>query len=252
MNNILRESGKTLLNAVFPENIYCICCGDTMHGYEAHGLCPVCREKMPWTFKNPFSSYIDEFAFCDVWPCVRYGFYARQIMNGLKQGGKGYIAGNVGLMMAERMLMEEELPDFLVAVPSHRSKQLKRGYNQAELLAKEISRASGVDWVKGAIIKTEATASMRMADGKTRRSMLQNSFAIPETVKEKIKGRFICLVDDVCTTGSTADACARVLLDGGAEKVALLCFASSSGYKKAEELDEEDIISVFNSTDFML
>lgn len=241
-----------LLDAVFPENIYCICCGDTMHGYEAHGLCSACREKMPWAFKNPFSAYMDEFSFCDVWPCVRYGFYARRIMNGLKQGGKGYIAKNIGLMMAERMLMNEELPDCLIAVPSHRSKELKRGYNQAELLAKEISKVSGVDYIKAGLVKTEATASMRMADAKTRRSMLQNSFTVSPEKESIIKGKFICLVDDVCTTGSTADACARVLMEAGAAKVALLCFASSSGYKKAEEIDSEDTISVFNSPDVMI
>lgn len=204
---------------------------------------------MPWDFRNHFAPYIDEFAFTDVWPCVRYGFYARKIMNGLKNGGQGYMAKNIGLMMAERLLMEEELPDFLVAVPSHKSKQLKRGYNQAELLAKEISKVSGLDWVKGALIKTEATASMRMADGVTRRTTLQNSFAVDPRLKEFIKGKFVCLVDDVTTTGSTADACARTLALAGASRVALLCFASSSGYRKSEELDDEQVDSVFTGTE---
>ena len=240
-NSFLSDSGKAALAAVFPENIYCICCGDVLDPGQKSGLCLRCAEKMPWALENPFSSYMDEFAFDDVWPCVRYGSYARKIMNGLKNGGQSYMAENVGQMLAERVQMEWHMPDLFAAVPSHREKLQKRGYNQSELLAEAVSRRLKLPYQKGLLEKTRATGSMRMADGRTRRSMLEDSFAVSSRYAELVRDCFICLVDDVTTTGSTADACARVLKEAGARKVAILVFGASSGYKKVEETSGEDI-----------
>ena len=234
------DLGKAALRAVFPENIYCLCCGDVLDPSQESGLCLRCVQKMPWALDNPFSSYMDEFAFDDVWPCVRYGSYARKIMNGLKNGGQSYMARSVGRMMAERVQLEWRMPDLFAAVPSHREKLQKRGYNQAELLAEAAAKELKLPYCKGLLEKTKATGSMRMADGKTRRSMLQDSFGVDRLQADAVRGKFVCLVDDVATTGSTADACARVLKDAGAARVALLVFGASSGYKKTEENSGEE------------
>ena len=209
-NNFLKDSGKAALAAVFPENIYCICCGDVTDPDSRSGLCFRCSEKLPWAFENPFRSYMDEFAFDDVWPCVRYGSYARKIMNGLKNGGQSYMAENVGQMLAERVQLEWDMPDLFAAVPSHRSKMQKRGYNQSELLAEAVAK-------------------------RLKLSMLEDSFAVSSRFASLVPGKKVCLVDDVTTTGSTADACARALKAAGAAKVVLLVFGASSGYKKVEE-----------------
>ena len=232
-NSFLISSGKAALNAVFPENIYCICCGDVLDPGQKSGLCSRCAENMPWALDNPFHSYMDEFAFDDLLPCVRYGSYARKIMNGLKNGGKSYMAENVGRMLAERLQLSWDMPDLLAAVPSHRSKQQQRGYNQAELLAESAARHLKLPYQKGLLEKTRATGSMRMADGRTRRSMLEHSFALAPRFAASLEGLHVCLVDDVVTTGSTADACARVLKDAGAGKVSVLCFGASSGTRKS-------------------
>ncbi len=240
LSKFFTDSGKAALAAVFPENIYCICCGDATDPSRLSGLCGRCEEKMPWALDNPFSSYMDEFSFDDVWPCVRYGSYARKIMNGLKNGGQAYMAENVGRMLAERVQLEWTMPDLFAAVPSHKEKLEKRGYNQAELLAETAARHLKLPYQKGLLVKTRATGSMRMADGRTRRSMLEDSFAVSPRYADLVKDRFVCLTDDVTTTGSTADACARVLKAAGAKRVALLCFGASSGYKKAQEHGDEN------------
>lgn len=234
-NDILTGSGKAALAAVFPENIYCICCGDVTDPDSRSGLCVRCAQKLPWAFENPFRSYMDEFAFDDVWPCVRYGSFARKIMNGLKNGGQSYMAENVGQMLAERVQLEWNMPDLFAAVPSHRSKMARRGYNQSELLAEAAAKRLKLPYQKGLLEKVRATGSMRMADGRTRRSMLEDSFAVSSQYVSIIQGKRICLVDDVVTTGSTADACARALKAAGATQVVLLVFGASSGYKKVEE-----------------
>ncbi len=233
-NNFLIASGKAALSAVFPENIYCICCGDVIDPSMESGLCERCAEKMPWALDNPFHSYMDEFAFDDLLPCVRYGSYARRIMNGLKNGGQNYMAESVGRMLADRLQLSWDMPDVLAAVPSHKSKLQKRGYNQAELLAESAARQLKLPYRKGLLVKTRVTGSMRMADGRTRRSMLEDSFAVSDRFALLLPGTHVCLVDDVVTTGSTADACARVLKAAGARKVTVLCFGASSGTKKSQ------------------
>jgi predicted amidophosphoribosyltransferase len=65
--------------------------------------------------------------------------------------------------------------------------------------------------------------------------MLRGTFSVPEGAESIIRGKNVILVDDVCTTASTAEACAEVLKDAGAEKVFLLCFASSAGPAAAPE-----------------
>lgn len=233
-NNFLIDSGKAVLSAVFPENIYCICCGDAIDPAVKSGLCGRCAARMPWALDNPFRSYMEEFAFDDLLPCVRYGSYARKIMNGLKNGGQNYMAKSIGLLLAERLQLAWDMPDVLAAVPSHRSKERKRGYNQAELLAEAAAAKLKLPYQKGLLIKTRATASLRMADGRARRSMLADSFAVSSRFADALAGCHVCLVDDVVTTGSTADACARALKEAGAKTVSVLCFGASSGTRKSQ------------------
>lgn len=235
MNELIAVFTERVLEAVFPGGIYCICCGDSLEESSGHGLCSKCVEKMPWAPENPFGKYMEDFAFDALYPCLRYGLHSRRIMNALKNGGRPYLARNVAYSLAERLSMEEELPDLLVAVPSHPDKMMRRGYNQAELLAQYTAGFTGLDYACGGLIKTENKASMRLAGAQERRSLLSSAFAVSEKLKESCKGAFICLVDDVVTTGSTADACARVLKEAGASKVCVLCYAASSGYRNPEE-----------------
>ena len=78
--------------------------------------------------------------------------------------------------------------------------------------------------------KTKATRSMRLSDGNTRKTLLHDEFAVDPDLASAAAGRHVVLVDDVVTTGSTADACARVLKEAGASKVSVLCFACSSDH----------------------
>ena len=122
-----------------------------------------------------------------------------------------------------------------------RDKERARGFNQAELLARfaaeEYERLSSrsAGYVPGLMQKTEATASMRTSDAVKRRSLLHTSFSLSSQYADIICNRKIILADDVVTTGSTADACARILKEAGAERVYLLCFASGSGEVLQEE-----------------
>ncbi len=216
-----------LLDLIYPENLYCMCCGDTMESSREHGICDRCASQMIWTLDDPFRAQRGEFAFDEVISCCRYGFYARKIMNGLKESGRSYMAKGPGKLMAERVKLHGGSFDALVPVPVHKDKRARRGFNQSELLAAEAAKALGLP-VWRALEKPEKTASMRGSDGIARRLMLRGVFRVTEGFEEKLKGKRLLLVDDVCTTGSTADACAAVLRAAGAQSVSLLCFASAA------------------------
>lgn len=224
-----------LLKLLYPENIYCMRCGDTIDASRIHGLCDLCAREIPWAPENPFHSYMEEFAFDDVWPVARYGAHVRGMIHSLKLYGQTYIALNLGKLLAERVRMEDRPYDVITAVPLHREKQKQRGYNQAGLLAEIAARELSAAYRPDLLEKTLPTGSMRLADSRTRRRMLEGAFQVPTRYRTEIEGRHVVLVDDVCTTGSTADACARALKEAGAARVTLLCFAVSAGYRKGEE-----------------
>lgn len=216
-----------ITDLIYPENLYCLCCGDTMQQNRIHGICDSCASKIHWLYENPYKSIMDEFSFSDVISCCRYGFFERKIMNALKTGGKPYTAKGPALLMAERDKFSGKQFDLIVPVPIHKNKLAKRGYNQAELLADVISKELGIPSVN-ALLKITETKSMRSSGGMERRLLLDGSFAADPECRELMRSKRILLVDDVVTTGSTADSCSRVLLAEGAAEVSVLCFASAS------------------------
>ena len=107
-------------------------------------------------------------------------------------------------------------PDCLVPVPVHPSRRRARGFNQAELLAGEISACSGIPVRADLLLRTGRTEAQKELSPDERIRNLEGAFSA-EPLPAGI--RRVILVDDIYTTGSTAEACTRVLKGAGAEKV---------------------------------
>lgn len=218
------------LDLLYPPNIYCICCGDLIDKSRLHGLCDVCNRTIPWLPDNPFRPTMASFAFDEVLAVARYGIQARNMVNGLKHRGQTYVARSLGMLLAQRVALEGQAYDWLVPVPLHAKRQRQRGFNQSELLARYAACDLSAELRTDILQKHRATDSMRKADGRLRRQLLADAFSIAPGKEDLVMGRRILLVDDVCTTGTTADHCARTLKKAGALQVSLLCFAISAGY----------------------
>jgi ComF family protein len=109
--------------------------------------------------------------------------------------------------------------DAVVPTPLHRVRLLQRRYNQAAEMARPFSRLAGLDYLPDALVRVRATASQGGRSAAGRRRNVAAAFETPAAKVKQVAGRRILLVDDVMTTGATAEGCARALLQAGAARV---------------------------------
>lgn len=117
--------------------------------------------------------------------------------------------------------------DLLIPIPLHKSRRRKRGFNQAELIAKGLGRELGIPVSSNCLLRTRKTSPQKELNDQERKNNLKNAFQV---VDYDVKFKKILLIDDIYTTGSTIDAAASVLLESGAEKVYFLSISIGRGY----------------------
>lgn len=116
--------------------------------------------------------------------------------------------------------------DYLVPVPLHRWRLLKRRYNQSSIIALSLAKETGIPCLTDTLIRTSKTKSQGHMNSKQRQKNVSNAFTVPDNKKQAIKEKQILLIDDVFTTGATANECAKTLLKAGCCQVDILTIAS--------------------------
>jgi ComF family protein len=111
----------------------------------------------------------------------------------------------------------------LVPVPLHPRRRRERGFNQAELLAREVGRRARLPVAPSALVRRKDTVAQAGLSAAARRRNVRGAFAVRR--RAAVAGKVVVLVDDVLTTGATASACASLLRDAGASEVRLLAVA---------------------------
>lgn len=152
---------------------------------------------------------------------VTYDDLSRSLAIRLKYGRKVAIARTMARYMAP--LVGEGEDRMLVPVPLHRTRIWGRGFNQSALIANELSRRLGIAANPVALRRVRRTPPLKGMSPLQRRKTVAGAFLVRD--KQAIAGKTIILVDDVLTTGSTAEACARALKRGGATRVELVSWA---------------------------
>ncbi|HEX7758543.1 MAG TPA: ComF family protein, partial [Caulobacteraceae bacterium] len=109
-----------------------------------------------------------------------------------------------------------ENADAVLPVPLHRWRLLKRRYNQAAEIARPLARIAGLDYLPDALIRRRDTQSQGGKSGSGRRRNVAAAFTVAPAWRKRIEGKRLVLVDDVLTTGATAEGCARALKAAGA------------------------------------
>jgi len=156
---------------------------------------------------------------------VRYDDIARKLVHSLKYSDRLDLAPMMGAWMARagRELLIDA--DILVPVPLHWRRQWARRFNQAAALARAIFARCHVPVAHGSLKRTRATPQQVGRSKTERADNVEGAFRVPDERKADIAGRRAVLIDDVLTSGATADACARALLRAGAAHVDVLVFA---------------------------
>ena len=153
---------------------------------------------------------------------VAYGEISRSIAIRLKYGRKVGLARTMSRYM-HGLIGELPADAILVPVPLHRSRTWSRGFNQSAIVARDLSRRTGRAVSVDALRRVRATPALKGMSRNQRRRTVAGAFQVD--AKAQLRGKTIILVDDVLTTGSTANACARALKRAGAGRVDLISWA---------------------------
>ena len=155
----------------------------------------------------------------------RFDGAARDLVHRLKYGDRTDLSLTLGRMMAQagRELLGEA--EIVVPVPLHRTRLWSRRFNQAAALAGVVSRQAGLPLAPALLTRVRRTRQQVGLSRAQRIDNLQGAFRVPDAMRPQIDGRRVLLIDDVLTTGATANAAARALLRGGARDVDILTFA---------------------------
>jgi len=174
---------------------------------DSEGRCALCRSGLR--------------AFDAAYSFGSYGGSLRELIHLLKYQGMQPLARPLGAYLL-RSLPRDEAFDAIVPVPLHWWRRWNRGFNQSELLARALSRSTGIP-VRDALRRTRPTASQAGLSNTARRRNMVQAFRCRREIA--VRGKRILLVDDVMTSGATANACASALLAAGAASVDVLVAA---------------------------
>ena len=201
-----------ILSLIYPPK--CVFCGTVI---DKSDICEECKKTLPFTKGD---SIYQKFPFVD--KCISplyYKDYVRRAVLRFKFAGCSCYSRRLGGIMSE--CAENNLDcgsiDMVSCIPLSRKRMHDRGYNQAELLAKEISKKIGVEYLPTLKKIRHNTAQSTIKDSKQRAANVIGAYRVIDA--EEVKGKYILLVDDVVTTGSTVSECARILKKSGAKAV---------------------------------
>lgn len=115
--------------------------------------------------------------------------------------------------------------DAIAPVPLHPARLLSRRYNQSAEIARPLSRLAGIAYLPDALVRRRATETQGGKSGSGRRRNVAGAFEVPASRRAQVAGKQILLIDDVMTTGATAEGCARALKAAGAARVTVAVIA---------------------------
>ena len=231
-----------LLSLIYPR--FCLICGLKLERHYKLSVCRNCRRnlrvtKKPYCFKcGAVLETISQIRKTGCNKCYRKKFFFDQVISAFQY--KGIVKQCIHLFKYNRKirlrdLFSEPMRDFLLdnfsanrfdivtAVPLHKSKLRKRGFNQSQLIAENISTNLQIDSSFDNLVRTKKTVPQFKLKAGTRKKNLENVFFCkkPDIFKDKN----ILLIDDILTTGSTLNECSRTLKQAGAKSITCLTIA---------------------------
>lgn len=209
--NVCLECNKKLKYIRAPR---CFVCGKQLYDSEEE-YCTDCKNK-----KHFFKQGVGVFGYDEK---IKYSMYR------FKYSNKREYAKFFGEVIASRYgyVIRHWNPDVIIPIPLYKIKYLQRGYNQAELIARELGKRLNIPIDTYLLQRNKKTKAMKALNDEERVKNLQNAFKLSDNI---VKYNKVLLVDDIYTTGATIDACAKVLLEGGAAEIYYASVCIGNGF----------------------
>ena len=235
-----KEYINAFLDLIYPSKTICYMCGGTLEKDAKYSLCHNCYNNLPHIPEHHCTKcgtplkMIEDGPTCEQCKNNNYYFdraisvvkYEKDVKNLIykfKYSNHTYLATTIGSIMAYKLKQEGIKTDVIVPVPLYKGKEKERGFNQAILLSKHISKETNIPLDIDTLVRIKNTKVMYNLTRRERLENVENAFKV--TNQEIITGEDILLVDDIFTTGSTVNACSKELTDSGAKSVTVLTFA---------------------------
>ncbi len=225
---------ESVLGFVYPP--HCLLCRTPLD--ESDGLCPACWETLGIIrgprcgrcgcpgLTYPCTNCADkDFVFSRLYALTPFSQSVQRLVHNLKYQGQTVAGQTLGRALG-RMLAGEPLSEarpVVVPVPLHRSRLRERGYNQSLLIARALARVLDLSVEERALKRVRATETQTALDSAERGINMEGAFRGRRS--DLVRNRQVLLVDDVVTTGATANACATALLEAGASEVVVAAVA---------------------------
>lgn len=235
-----------LLNLLFP--LRCLGCDDILGEEKGYLFCDKCLKTCDFFAGRKrcriCSVPIDgESNLCDLCKaheryfiqnisCARYKGAVKKAIKRYKFGKREDLYRGLGEILADEIFEHNLLAvDFITAVPIHKNRLKKRGFNQSELLAKYVAKELKIPYEKRALVKIkDVPPQSSLKTPAERRKNVQGAFAVAD--KNIVGGKNILLIDDVYTTGATLSEISRILIRSGAKVVYTATVAMAKHEKK--------------------
>ena len=225
LNHLLSLSVQGLRELFFPRK--CVVCGRFLE-MEERDVCASCLEGLPMTYQwdivqnAAFERLARRFEVQDAASLMFFRTESdyRHILYGIKYGNRQQLALRMGALLGKQLARSRAFKScqVVVPVPLHPLRRWKRGYNQAELIARGVARAMGLPVEAQLLRRRRNTKTQTKLHDAAKTKNAQGAFVLDERRAATLlqqKTRHILLIDDTLTTGSTLAACAAPLLSSG-------------------------------------
>lgn len=243
-----------LLDALFPDGIKCIVCGDDLSRQNKYALCPKCYDSLPFNdgkvcikcgeklagledfCMNCKDGQTRKFTFARA--PLMYSGSLPMLVHQLKYSHQKYLAQNLGEFLVDEYVKRGLNCDVIIPIPLNPNRQKQRGYNQAEQLCLPLKDCVNIPLDTTSLIRKKDTPTQTTLSKQERRENLTDAFEV--TNVDNIRGKSILLVDDIYTTGATMEEAGGVLLKAGAKQVIALSVAHTVPVFMREEYQEDE------------
>jgi ComF family protein len=242
LTDALAAIGREALRIVLPS--WCVVCGTELEWRSRKAsCCTKCWSAMPKlrgarcrSCARPWSGEAGDGYVCiecsanplPVDWCDAWGHYSgnlERLLHAFKFEGHDFLAAPLAELIAERLCERGDVGfDVIACVPMHRSKERRRGYNQAALVAESVARRVTIPFHRSLLRKNAERETQSTLSRGARAANVRGVF----TATSQVKDSSILIVDDICTTGETLRACAEVLRRAGAARVCAITIAKAS------------------------